>query len=236
MFRSMIFALVMSLSFAANAQWEATETLHDVLSPDEVAAELGLEIPAESIEDLMVPMSSRPSFASQANTLLRYFPVVIVVNKAAKGATAQRAQVYVDGILMLDTKVSTGREKQENAKSGKKYFSATPVGWFSPTWQSRNHFSNTWQAEMPWTTFFHGGIAFHAALPAYYKQLGSRASGGCIRMLPQEAQYVFDLVKFYGKGRVPAFTRHGGLKRDRNGDVVMTNGWNTLIIVEDRAN
>lgn len=174
------------------------------------------------------------TFQSQSREVLRHFPLVVVVNKAAQGFDAQQAQIYVDGKHIATVAVSTGREKKETSKSGREYTTTTPVGWFSPTFQDKNYFSQTWQAPMPWSTFFKGGIAFHAALPAYFDKLGSRASGGCIRMMPQTAEWLFKAVQHYGKGTVPAFTRHGGLQRDANGNLVATTGWRTLIVVEDR--
>lgn len=174
------------------------------------------------------------SFKSQSRDILAYFPLVIVVNKAAQGVDAQQAKIYVEGKLAATVLVSTGREKKEIAKSGREYVTGTPVGWFSPTYQDKDYVSKTWEAPMPWSTFFHGGIAFHAALPAYFDRLGTRASGGCIRLMPETAEWLFKAVRHYGKGTIPVFTRHGGLQKDSNGNLVGTTGWRTLIIVEDR--
>ncbi|MBX3040130.1 MAG: L,D-transpeptidase [Bdellovibrionaceae bacterium] len=231
----MTLALSLILSLPALAQ--TNDSLHDVLSPDEVATELGI---MGSDEQEIMDISSagnsskKVTFDSQASILLQYYPLVVVVNKAARGPGAQHARIYVEGSLWKTVPVSTGREQQENSKSGKKYFSATSVGWFNPTYLVENHFSNTWQADMPWSTFFNGGIALHAALPPYYGKLGTRASGGCVRMMPDVAESVFKMSKKYGKGTVPSFTRYGGLQVDAMGALQMKTGSRTLIIVEDR--
>ena len=59
--------------------------------------------------------------------------LVIAVNKASKGPDAQTMRVFENGVEILKEKISTGREKEEKAKSGRVYFSTTPKGFFRPT-------------------------------------------------------------------------------------------------------
>ncbi|MFN8790957.1 MAG: L,D-transpeptidase [Bdellovibrionales bacterium] len=165
---------------------------------------------------------------------LREFNFVIVINKAVRGATAQRAIAYWRGQYYATFAVSTGRERGEVAKSGKRYVSTTPVGWYSPTFLSRNHVSSLWGAKMPFAVFFNGGIATHAALPANDKDLGTRASGGCVRLRTEEARWVFEAVQSSGKGMVPRFKRNGEPLRDRNGQFQYAQNWRSLIIVVNR--
>lgn len=164
----------------------------------------------------------------------QYYDLIVVINKAQTGPTAQRAIVYYKGEEYGTFVVSTGRENWENPKNGSQYFSSTPTGWYSPTWLSRNHVSETWEAKMPYAVFFNGGIATHAALPPYYKLLGRRASGGCVRLLPEQARWIFDTVQSSGKGLVPQFSPTGEPVLDNNGSFKLVKGWKSIFIVVNR--
>jgi hypothetical protein len=214
-------------------QSQQSPSLLDIVSPDEVVEELGLP-----------PMSTMNfgtlSLAQHNRTanidLTKYFPVVIVINKANRGPTAQTMKVYHRGQLAHQFPVSTGREMQENStKSGRVYFSTTPTGWFAPTRTYEKYFSELWEAWMNNSVFFNGGIAMHATTKDHFKELGQRASGGCVRLHPTNAKIVYDLVLGEGKGQVPVYTRDGqisyeGIWKKR---VKLEKNWNTLIIVEE---
>lgn len=161
------------------------DTLADVLSTEELAEEMG--VPAESIQPF-----------GYSNRL------TIIVDKAQRGnsPTAQTMQVYLDGGLILNFYISTGREKRETTKSGKRTFTTTPEGNFRIQWRSKDHFSKTWQAPMPFAQFFNGGIAIHATTPSHYKELGTRASGGCVRMHYDAAEEMWNLVSEVGTSNV----------------------------------
>lgn len=251
MFRFLLSVIFFSLTSFA---WGQAQEVHldDLMSPDEILSELeGSEASFDFSQDakpLNFELFNRTqSRSTEWNALLpeesfqrfgvnwiQEFDLVLVINKAVSGPTAQRALVYYRGEYAATYLVSTGREKNEKAKSGKRYFSSTPTGWFSPTFLSRNHVSSLWGARMPFAVFFNGGIATHAALPAYYKDLGTRASGGCVRFSTEEAQWVFDRVQGAGKGLVPQFNRRGEPVMDRNGQIKYAQNWRTLIIVVNR--
>jgi hypothetical protein len=213
------------------------ESLLDVASPDEVAQELGLPVPEESVSEQSEPMMTPMSLAQQNDLnnmdLTKLFPVVILVNKADRGPSHQTMKVYHRGVLTYTFPVSTGREQWENAKSGKKYFSVTSTGWFAPTRTYEKYFSQTWQAPMNYSIFFYGGLALHATVKEHYKELGHRASGGCVRLEEPNAKRLYELVMSEGKGQVPSFSKEGKIKKGVFGKVSLDKGWNTLIIVED---
>lgn len=129
--------------------------------------------------------------------------LVIAVNKAAKGADAQTLTVYENGIETFKTKISTGREKQEKAKSGRVYFSTTPKGYFRPTKIYKDYLSYTWNAPMPNSIFIIGGIALHATGESHYKELGTRASGGCVRLQLPHSKMLREKVMDTGLGSQP---------------------------------
>jgi lipoprotein-anchoring transpeptidase ErfK/SrfK len=111
-------------------------------------------------------------------------------------------QVYLDGQLIHNFLVSTGRETPEIAKSGRQYFSATPTGKFRIDSRYKNYESKTWLAPMPYAQFFNGGIAIHATVKSHYAALGSRDSGGCVRLHLDNAKIVWNLVDQVGKQNV----------------------------------
>jgi hypothetical protein len=174
---------------------------------------------------------------------------VIAINKAAKGPDAQTMRLFENGVEVLKEKISTGREKEEKAKSGRTYFSTTPKGFFRPTKVYRDYMSYTWQAPMPNAVFFVGGIAIHATGTASYKDLGTRASGGCIRTKLEVSKLVREKVMETGRGSQPGqfkvVNESAGRNRITNnmvmvdkinrqtGDILNAklNSWDTVIVV-----
>lgn len=148
-------------------------------------------------------------------TVIRSTKQVIVVNKASKGAGAQTLRVYRDGVIhpLLENnvskdfvKISTGREKEETAASGRVYLSTTPKGFFRPQRVYTMYYSNTWKADMPNAIFFcptfskECGIAIHATTESHYAELGTRASGGCVRTRNEISRQLRELVMDTGLG------------------------------------
>lgn len=184
-----LFLVLLGLTFSFHIA-SANDTqlvLPDILSPEELVEELGLEDDASQ-------------FLESFNFSVIEPRLHIKVDKSLEGTspTAQSLDIYLDGVLIQTLLVSTGREKTELAKSGRTYFSRTPTGTFKIYRRARNHFSVTWQAPMPFAQFFIGGIAIHATTPNYYKDLGKRASGGCIRVSMEHAELIWNLVEEVG--------------------------------------
>lgn len=229
--------LCFSFLSAAEAANTLSKSLLDVASPEEISEELGLA----PMVDFSARYGLAPAALSDHNQMARLdltqaFPVVIVVNKSATGPNSQTVKVYHRGALAYQFATSTGREQWEDAKSGRKYFSVTSVGWYAPTRTYEKYYSETWKAWMNNSVFFNGGLALHATTPDHFKELGKRASGGCVRLLPKNAKIIYDLVLSEGKGQVPVYTWDGQIQRGAFGRVAMHEGWNTLIIVEDNPN
>ena len=165
------------------------ESLEDMISPDEIA-------------DMM-----NPSFhALRSGRLSTGYTdrLFILVNKAQRGTspTAQSMHIYLDGQLMYVWPVSTGRETPEIAKSGRQYFSATPTGTFRIQRRVKDYVSGTWLAPMPYAQFLVGGIAIHATVPSHYAALGTRDSGGCVRLRLDNAKIIWELVGQVGAQNV----------------------------------
>lgn len=180
---------------------------------------------------------------------VRSHRLVIAVNKAAKGPGAQTLTMYENGVEILKQKISTGREKTEKAKSGRVYLSTTPKGFFRATKMYQDYLSYTWNAPMPNAVFFIGGIALHATTKSHYAELGTRASGGCVRLLLETSKLIRTKVMETGRGAQPGQYKVIKEAAGRNiisgntvavdqisrqtGDMLnaKVNSWDTVIIV-----
>lgn len=208
-----------------------------VLDLEPVAARLRARIPAE---------------------LFTYFDLYLYVSKATpdKGDWAQRMFVLAkqpDRALRLlhNWQVSTGLEEPLPSPSGKMLGTDTPQGVFK---LDRGRFyedytSRQWQAPMPFAMFFDwridgrtSGLAIHGTDEQGEKELGQRASHGCIRLSTDNARTLFHLIRDNYRGRVPVFqinpdsgtmSTTGALVRDENGRVRMTHGYKVLVYIED---
>jgi lipoprotein-anchoring transpeptidase ErfK/SrfK len=181
--------------------------------------------------------------------LMRYFDVVLYVSKAGEGAWAQHMFIFhraSDGSLVYEKNipVSTGREQRE------KYFTDTPAGIFEldPARFEPMHHSHTWHgAPMAWAMFLNFtlhnrqvGIALHSAGP-HIAELGHRASGGCVRLPPDQASELYHRFQSEDRGMVPVLafdnasgsTSRLGEMMPNGGQPLMTEGYKVLLVIED---
>ncbi len=111
--------------------------------------------------------------------------VVVTVDK-----TEQSLTVEVDGATRHQWAVSTGR-----------WGYSTPVGSYRPQRLERQWYSRKYDwSPMPYSIFFNGGYAIHGSYEV--SRLGRPASHGCIRLHPNNAATLFELVQ-----RRPSDTR-----------------------------
>ncbi len=100
--------------------------------------------------------------------------------------SSQTMSVYHEGRLIYTWAVST-------AKAGK----ITPAGSYEPEFLSRNHRSRRYNnAPMPFAIFYDGNYAIHGT--DQIKRLGNPASHGCVRLHPDNAKILFEMVKAEG--------------------------------------
>ncbi len=101
--------------------------------------------------------------------------------------STQQMAVTVDGSQRYVWPVSTGRPGYD-----------TPNGTFRPNRMDADHYSQEWDnAPMPHTIFFDmQGHAVHGFFDV--KHLGLAVSHGCVRLAPENATVLFDLVKAEG--------------------------------------
>ena len=106
--------------------------------------------------------------------------IVVRVDKSA-----QRMHVLVDGNVRHKFIVSTGLA------------GGPPIGSFKPQRLERKWHSRLFNmAPMPYSIFFHGHFAIHGTNAV--RKLGQRASHGCVRLHPDNAATLFNLVKSRG--------------------------------------
>lgn len=74
----------------------------------------------------------------------------------------------------------------------------TPTGTYQPQWFSRDHRSRKYDnAPMPFAIFYDGGYAIHATFST--GMLGRPASHGCVRLHPDNARTLYEMVYALGK-------------------------------------
>jgi lipoprotein-anchoring transpeptidase ErfK/SrfK len=195
--------------------------------------------------------------ASLSQELFDNFKLFLYVSKAGNGPWAQRMYVYgkADGgklSLMYSWPVSTGREQHEVSASGRNVITDTPPGYyqFDGGRMHKHYVSHQWQHPMPYTMFFNWekngmptGLAIHSAYgDEDIARLGSRASAGCVRLAPRNAQVLFNLVRSGYRGDVPLFafdkktyTIHndGQLMHDTDGKLKYVSGYQVLVFIEN---
>lgn len=119
--------------------------------------------------------------------------VEIIISKVS-----QKMTVKVDGDTEYVWPVSTGAAKYE-----------TPTGSWRPFRMEAEHFSKEWDdAPMPHSIFFTGeGHAIHGSF--HVKSLGRKASHGCVRLSPENAAVLFDLVQEAGMSNTSVTIKGG---------------------------
>jgi hypothetical protein len=230
----------------------AVHVAPELRSPEMQLAEVqsGLAVDLEPVEARLR--------AKVPGELIPYFDLYLYVSKATpdKGPWAQRMFVLAkqpnQSFSLLHTwLVSTGKEQQMVSPSGRTLGTHTPDGMFK---LDRGRFhedytSRQWQSPMPYAMFFDwqiegrtSGLAIHGSDDKGTRELGNRASHGCIRLSSANARTLFELIQTNYKGRVPVFavdqrtrtmSTKGKLVRDEQGRVVMRRGYKVLVFIED---
>ena len=108
--------------------------------------------------------------------------ILVTIDKST-----QEMSVAVDGAQRYVWPVSTGRPGYD-----------TPNGTFKPNRMDADHYSQEWDnAPMPHAVFFDlDGHAIHGFFDV--KHLGRAVSHGCVRLSPEHAQTLFNMIKTQG--------------------------------------
>jgi hypothetical protein len=126
----------------------------------------------------------------------------IVISK-----TTQKMTVMVDGEVEYVWPVSTGATGYE-----------TPSGKFKAFRLEEDHESKEWDnAPMPHSVFF--TTRGHAIHGSYSKRIGQRASHGCVRLSPDNAETLFYMVEENGLGNTNVVVKGGFFDFAGNDDI-----------------
>lgn len=136
--------------------------------------------------------------------MAKFLVMVCVVIAAIFMLLTSNARAEVDIVIDVSEQrmyVETPLEFYEwDVSTGRKGYS-TPRGIYQPYMLKPMHYSSKYDnAPMPHSIFFHGGYAIHAT--EAINNLGRPASHGCVRLHPQNARWLYRLVKEYGKENV----------------------------------
>jgi lipoprotein-anchoring transpeptidase ErfK/SrfK len=223
--------------------------------------------PAQTAANAPRPDLSAPSPAELSRVMFRLkdnltsemlqnFELFLYVSKAESGPLAQRMYVFHKEAsgnldLLYNWPVSTGREIVEFAPNGQRAPSFTPQGYYEldPDRMYKHHVSGQWHTPMPYAMFFNWqtggmqtGLAIHSATGEDIVQLGRRASAGCVRLAPENAALLFNLIRTQYKGLAPRFaidrrtasmSNQGLLMHDGQGNVQMEEGYKVLVFIEN---
>lgn len=104
--------------------------------------------------------------------------------------SSQQLTVIYKGKALATWKVSTGRAGFR-----------TPTGTWRPMRMYRDYYSRQYDdAPMPNAIFYHEGYAIHGSYET--RSLGRPASHGCVRLSPENAAKLFELVTTVGPENV----------------------------------
>jgi lipoprotein-anchoring transpeptidase ErfK/SrfK len=185
------------------------------------------------------------------------FGLFLYVSKADHGPWHQRMFVFNketsgDLKMMYSFPVSTGRETLMPNPGGSALWNTnTPTGYFQldPDRVYRRYTSQQWGHKMPYAMFFswehegrQTGVAIHSAIDGDVQLLGNRASAGCVRLAPQNAELLFRLIKKDYRGLTPLFaydrrtatmSKEGLLMHDKQGKLAYAEGYRVLVLIEN---
>ncbi|WP_413559032.1 L,D-transpeptidase [Bdellovibrio sp. HCB209] len=181
---------------------------------------------------------------------------VIVINKAARGPGAQKLRLYTNRQLVMTTNVSTGTEELEYIGKFKGVINGIFKGSRASHWRHTtrgfysikrvydyNYRSGESKFMMPYAMFFNDarGLAIHQVPPDIsggeangIAALGSRASGGCVRVKSGAINTIHDAVVRADKGHMPVIdSKTGRQSVDKNGQPQSKVGFRSIVIVEE---
>lgn len=138
---------------------------------------------------------------SQIKARLQRALIQIHIYKGYLSKGIQYLEIHQEGQVVFWAPVSTGWERL--AQSPKRtYYVSTPSGVFTIDATERRRFSYTWQVWLDYVIRFNNGIWIHAIGPEHWQNLGYPASGGCVRLHPEDARIVYDYATRYPLDRI----------------------------------
>ncbi len=109
--------------------------------------------------------------------------------------TTQRLYLYIDGEAVDTFKVSTGSTRHETP-----LFDMQPRGPIFQKYTSKKYPGGNYNGlgNMPYVVFIQNGYGFHGTTRGNIPRLGKKASHGCIRLHPDNAKILNELIRKAG--------------------------------------
>lgn len=125
-------------------------------------------------------------------------PLIAGVVSILAFAASANAEVAIDVDLISQTMhVSSESGEYDWPVSTARAGFVTPPGHYAPTGMERMHYSRKYHnSPMPYSIFFRGGYAIHGTYAT--GALGRPASHGCVRLSPQHAKMLYEMVQREG--------------------------------------
>ena len=121
--------------------------------------------------------------------------VCVLLISAPANATVKVVIDLSEQTMTVDTGSSSGVQNWKVSTARRGY--RTPLGNHQPYLMKRKHFSSLYDnAPMPYSIFFKGNYAIHGTTAL--KSLGRPASHGCVRLHPDNARMLFEIVQQAG--------------------------------------
>ena len=190
--------LFLSVALAANAQ---TQELAQSSLIEETNLIEELDPQASNIEEILQEMDRE--YIRQTGQLPYLMPSFLEIScrrfdcpiYAEVRKSEQRLYLYQNGALKTSWLVSTGAPKSETP-----LWEGHPNGRVYDTYTSKANPGGDYKGlgNMPYAVFLSGGYAIHGTPEGNWKNLGKKASHGCVRSHPDNAKIFNRLVRQYG--------------------------------------
>lgn len=145
---------------------------------------------------IIAPLSKTAALGLILTALLGAAPSFATVNDEIQirvDLAKQKMFVSINGWKKYTWPISSAREGFD-----------TPEGLYRPTRMYETYRSKEYNnAPMPYSIFFYRGYAIHGT--SAVKSLGTPASHGCIRLDPDNAKQLYELVDVNGKNNTRVF-------------------------------
>lgn len=201
---AMILMLTAATSFASERELTPEEVSADVA---EMKALNGIDNNVENARITWNPANSAGKIVIKVHMISSTNPkehLEVFRQETANPDSLTPINIFDNGSSNVALVSTANFNKFQNCGKSKNRPCTTPTGDFNIDLMEVMHHSSRFQnAPMPWSMFFMGsvGIAIHGATPSEYKDLGKKASHGCVRIHPDNGHLLYNLIKSEGGTR-----------------------------------
>jgi hypothetical protein len=188
MFRNSLFAFLLCVFVTPSAFAEDSE--FNPFAPNASETLKAFDKAYEASTGLSAYPAGRGDELSAAGCYQLSCPIFVDVDKGS-----QTLRLYLDGRLADQWDVSTGRPGYGTPDFDKHFDGRIYQRYDSAKYPGGDYMG---LGNMPYAMFISGGIAIHGTPESNWRNLGHAASHGCIRVHPEHAHYLNQLLRQYG--------------------------------------